>query len=217
MQPFYFITCATVYEELLPHLPEDACIKRLEFGLHLHPDRLRERLQAELDGAPAGHTVVLGYGLCGGGLDGLHVRHNRVVAPRAHDCIALFLGSDQAQREQAAQEVGTYYVTKGWLEAEDHGLMSEYERLVARYGPERGPEIARLAFANYTRLALVDTGNYDVEPCRSLARRLAELYELRFEELPGSPDLVRSLAAGDWDGRFLIFEPGETITLSAFL
>jgi hypothetical protein len=217
MPPLYVIACATVCEELEPHLPEETILTRLDFGLHLHPDRLRERLQIEIDAVPAGHTILLGYGLCGGGLDGLCVGEHRVVAPRAHDCIALFLGSREAYETQSAIEAGTYYLTKGWLEAEEHGPVTEYERLVARHGPERGAYLARLAFANYTRLALIHTGNYQIEQYRDMARRLADIYELRFEELTGSNAWIRALAAGEWDERFLTFEPGDTITLSHFL
>ena len=217
MKPLYALACATVYEELEPYLPADTVLKRLEFGLHMNPDKLRQRLQMEIDAVPAGHTILLGYGLCGGGLDGLSAGDHRIVVPRAHDCIALFLGSREAQEAQVAQEAGTYYVTKGWLEAEDHGPVTEYERLVERYGPEKGLYLARLAFTNYTRLALINTGNYQIERYRDMSRQLAELYELRFEELPGSNALTHALAAGDWDDRFLIFEPGETISLVHFL
>jgi len=217
MNPLYAIACATVCEEMQPHLPENSILIRLEFGLHHNPDKLRERLQSEIDAVPAGHTILLGYGLCGSGLDGLRVGDHHVVVPRVHDCIAIFLGSREAQESQIAQEVGTYYVTKGWLEATDHGPVSEYDRMVERYGPERGPEIARLAFANYTRLALVNTGNYDIEKYREMSRELAARYHLRFEELPGSDALVRALAGGEWDTRFLIFEPGDTITTGCFL
>lgn len=217
MQSLYVIACATVCEELEPYLPEDAVLRRLEFGLHNNPDKLRERLQEEIDAVPAGHTILLGYGLCGSGLDGLRVGDHRVVVPRVHDCIAIFLGSREAQEAQSAQEAGTYYLTKGWLDATDHGPWAEYERLVERYGAERGSEIARLAFANYTRLALINTGHYDIEKYRDMSRQLADRYHLRFEELPGSNALVRALAGCDWDDRFLVFEPGDTIATGCFI
>lgn len=217
MDDLYVIACATVIEELRPHLPANTPVRELEFGLHQSPDRLRERLQVEIDRAPAGHTILLGYGLCGTGVSGVRASHNRIVIPRVHDCIALFLGSREAHETHAAQEAGTYYLTKGWLELEQHGPLTEYDRLVKKFGAERGPEIARMAFAYYTRLALINTGNYDIERYRNLAQRTAMLYELRFEELPGSQALVQALAAGDWDDRFLVFEPGEMVSMSAFL
>ena len=215
MENLYVIACATVAEELRPHLPADVPVRELEFGLHRDPQRLRETLQKEIDAAPAGHTILLGYGLCGGGADGLCARHNRLVIPRVHDCIALFLGSREAHQEQIAQEAGTYYLTKGWIEVDS--LQTMYERLVQKYGPERGEELARMAVANYTRMAFINTGHARLDYYREIARQWADLYGLRYEELGGSPALVQALAAGEWDSRFLVFEPGQTITLGAFL
>jgi len=133
-----------------------------------------------------------------------------------HDCIAIFLGSSEAHREQSEREVGTYFLTKGWLETGEYGPLGQYERLVEKYGPERGAEMARMAFVNYTRLALINTGNYAMDHYREQAQKIAELYGLRFEVLPGSPALVKALATGEWDERFLIFKPGEEIRMSAF-
>lgn len=215
MEPLYVIACATVTEELRPYLPAGTIVLEREFGLHRDPAQLRAELQKEIDAAPAGYTILLGYGLCGGGADGLRAGKSRTVIPRVHDCIALFLGSREAHQQQVAQEVGTYYLTKGWIEVDS--LETQYDRLVKKYGPERGPEIARLAVENYTRMALINTGHYDIERYRQTARRWAEMYKLRYEEIPGSPALVKAMAAGEWDERFLVIEPGQTITLEMFL
>jgi hypothetical protein len=212
----YVIACSVVIEELRPLLPASTPVLELEFGLHRDPDRLRQRLQDEIDNAPDGATILLGYGLCGNGAAGLLARRNRVVIPRVHDCIALFLGSREAYQQQVAQEVGTYYLTKGWLDQKDD-LLYQFERCVSKYGPERGPEIARMSLEHYTRLALIRTGGYDLEHYRGLARRVAELYQLRHEEIEGSPVLLKAFSAGEWDERFLVFEPGETIQMEAFL
>ena len=215
MDDLYVIACATVAEELRPYLPAGTPLRELKFGLHRDPAQLRVELQSEIDQAPAGPTILLGYGLCGGGADGLIARHNRIVIPRIHDCIALFLGSREAHQQQTAQEAGTYYLTKGWIEVDS--LQEQWDRLVKKYGPERGAELARVALANYTRMAFINTGERDLERYRQIARAWAEMYRLRYEELQGSPALVKALAGGEWDSRFLVFEPGETITLAAFL
>jgi len=215
MEPLYVIACATVAEELRPFLPENTVVKELRFGLHRDPAQLREELQKEIDAAPAGYTTLLGYGLCGGGADGLRASHDRVVIPRVHDCIALFLGSRQAHEQQIAQEIGTYYLTKGWIEVDS--LQEQWDRLTKKYGLERGAEIARMAVENYTRMAFINTGKYDLDRYRDIARRWAEMYRLRYEELPGSTVFLQALTAGDWDKRFIVTEPGEMITLATFL
>ena len=43
--------------------------------------------------------ILLGYGLCGNGLDGLSARHTRLVLPRAHDCIGLLMGGTAGAAE----------------------------------------------------------------------------------------------------------------------
>ena len=215
MEPLYVIACATVSEELRPFLPPDTVIKELRFGLHRDPAQLRDALQQEIDAAPAGFTVLLGYGLCGGGADGLRATHNRLVIPRTHDCIALFLGSREAHQRQIAQEIGTYYLTKGWIEVDS--LWDQWDRLTKKYGPERGAEIARMAVENYTRMAFIATGASNLDHYRETARQWADMYRLRYDEIEGSPIYLEALAAGAWDERFIIVEPGETIRLNAFL
>ena len=42
-----------------------------------------------------------------------------LVIPRAHDCIALFMGSRQRYREYFDAHPGTYYRTSGWIERDD--------------------------------------------------------------------------------------------------
>jgi len=214
----YVITCQTVKEEIEAHLPSGIPMVVVEFGLHNTPDKLHVRLQDEIDKAPAGATILLGYGLCGGGADGLRAGRHRLVIPRAHDCIALFLGSREAYHEQSSAERGTYYVTKGWLTIDGDGPIGQYEKMVEKYGPEKGLRLARLAFENYTRLAFIHTGNYEAEKYRELAEQVAELYQLRFEEIPGSPHWVKALIHGPWDPeRFLVVEPGGVVQMRDFM
>ncbi len=213
------IACATVAEELR-HLgvPEDR-LTELEFGLHVHPEKLREALQREIDALDrAGEEgdLILGYGLCSNALVGLVSRNHRLVAPRIDDCIALFLGSRQEHLRRLAEEPGTYYFTKGWVEAAEHPV-AEYERIRKRYGDEKALKVAKIILANYTRVALINTGNYRIEEYRAFARGMAELFGLRFEEIPGSNRMLRKMIAGDWDSEFIVKEPGEEIVLNDFL
>ena len=64
-------------------------------------------------------VIILGYGLCSRGVVGLRTDKSTLVVPRVDDCIAIFLGSTAAYREQGMQEPGTYYLTKGWIEVGD--------------------------------------------------------------------------------------------------
>jgi hypothetical protein len=210
------VACATVIEEMLPLLPEDVTYEVLDFGLHLTPEKLRSQLQAAIDAASSEvDTLILGYGLCSMAVVGLRATACTLVVPRVDDCIAIFLGSAAAYREQFGREPGTYYLTKGWIEVGDSPF-AEHERLVEKYGPERAQRMTKLMLKNYTRLAFIDTGHYEQERYREYARRTAERFGLRYEEVPGSKALVKKMLYGPWDDDFVVVRPGETIHYAHF-
>jgi hypothetical protein len=214
------IACATVIEEMLPLMPAEMEHRTLEFGLHAYPAKLRETLRANIDEMVAAHpdeelTILLGYGLCSQALVGVEARGCTLVVPRTDDCIAIFLGSRSAYTQQAGAEPGTYYLTKGWVEVGETPF-SEHERAVARYGAARAERIFKIMMANYKRLALINTGQYEIEKYRDYARRTAERFNLRFEEIPGATTLVEKLLFGPWDDAIVVLRPGETFQLGHF-
>ena len=211
------IACATVIEEMLPFLPEDVLSDTLDFGLHLQPGALKKALQAKIEEASGqADVLLLGYGLCSMAVVGLHATTAHLVIPRVDDCIAIFLGSCTAYKEQAQKEPGTYYLTKGWIEVGDSPF-SEYQRLVEKFGEAKAERITRLMLRNYTRLGFINTGQYEIERYRDYARMTAEKFNLRFEELDGSPALVKKMVFGPWDDEFLVAEPGQTIQYTDFV
>src|SRR5512138_1949241 len=147
------LACATVIEEMLPFLPDDVPYEVLDFGLHLHPTSLRESLQEKIEqlGSRA-DVLLLGYGLCSMAVVGLKASTATLVIPRTDDCIGIFLGSCAAYRAQFDQEPGTYYLTKGWIEAGDTPF-EQHTQLVKKYGQEKAERMTRLMLKNYKRLA----------------------------------------------------------------
>jgi hypothetical protein len=131
------------------------------------------------------------------------------------DCIALFLGSHAAHQQQLRAEPGTYYLTKGWIEAGDSPF-DEYDTLAERYGPDKAAWLIHQMLKNYTRLALIDTGQYELDRYRDYARQTAARFGLRFEEIPGSNALIRKMLYGPWDGEFVVAGPGRAIAFSDF-
>jgi hypothetical protein len=205
------IACATVIEEMMPHLPPEAKYKVLDFGLHVNPEALRSSLQEAIDRASeTAETIILGYGLCSQAVVGLRANGCTLVVPKVDDCIAIFLGSGEAYKAQARSEPGTYYLTKGWIEAGDSPF-HEYDSLVEQYGEEKARWLMGRILKNYTRLALINTGQYELERYRDYSRRTAKCFGLRYEEIPGSDALVKRMVHGPWDGDFVIARPGETI------
>jgi hypothetical protein len=210
------LACATVAEELRRLGVSEDNLTTLEFGLHADPDKLREQLQSRIDTVEGDADILLGYGLCSYAVVGLVSRSHRLVIPRVDDCIALFLGSKQEHLRRLAEEPGTYYLTKGWVEAAD-STISELSRLVERYGEKKAFLVAKLMLANYKRVALINTGNYRMNQYRDFARGMAEIFELRFEEIPGSNRLLLKMLQAEWDGEFMVVDPGSEVTLSDFL
>ena len=145
---------------------------------------------------------------------GLRANGCTLVVPHVDDCISIFLGSRGEYQKQIKAEPGTYYLTKGWIEVGDTPF-SEYDRLVEKYGEKRADRLIRLSIKHYTRLALIDTGHGDMDHYRSYAQRLAERWDLRFEELQSTP-LVRKMLIGPWDDEFVVVPPGEAIRYEHF-
>jgi hypothetical protein len=211
------LACATVMEEMLPLMPPGMSHQVFDFGLHANPEALKIKLQEAIDDVPAGiDTVILGYGLCSMAVAGLKATRATLVVPRVDDCIAIFLGSREAHKAQHASEPGTYYLTKGWIEAGD-GPFADYGYMLERYGRDKADWILREMLKHYTRLALINTGQYDMERYRAYSRETAARLDLRYEEIPGSNALIRRMLYGPWDGDFVIARPGESIPLEGFL
>jgi hypothetical protein len=205
------IACATVIEEMVPITPPGMVYEVLDFGLHIKPVNLRKKLQEAIDASCTDFdTIILGYGLCSMAIVGLIARNCTLVVPRVDDCIAIFLGSKDVYTEQVSKEPGTYYLTKGWIEVNDTPF-EEHGRLVEKYGQEQADHIMGIILKNYTRLAYIDTGQGDQERYREYARMVADKFNLRYEEIPGSDTLIRKLIFGPWDDEILLAPPGHTI------
>ena len=210
------IACATVIEEMLPLMTSDMAYQVLDFGLHVNPEALKRALQEAIDAtAPTTETVILGYGLCSQAVVGLKANGCTLVVPRVDDCIAIFLGSDTVYRQQFRAEPGTYYLTKGWIESGD-GPFAEYDEIVERYGLKKAKWIMGQILKNYTRLALINTGQYELERYQAYCQRTAARFGLRYEEIPGSMALVKKMLYGPWDDDFVVTHPGETISFRDF-
>ena len=210
------IACETVIEEMLPLLPADVPYEVLDFGLHIHPAELKKVLQEKINAvSQTADVLLLGYGLCSMAVVGLKATTATLVIPRTDDCIAIFLGSCNAYKEQAKKEPGTYYLTKGWIEVGDTPF-EEHKLLIEKYGEEKAERMTRLMLKNYKRLAFINTGVYEIERYQEYARKTAEKFNLRFEEIDGSPALVKKMVFGPWDGEFVVVSPGETVTYQHF-
>jgi hypothetical protein len=207
--------------------PHQVDVEFLEKGLHDYgAAAMRKELQFRIDASdPVKYdAVALGYALCGNGLHGLQATRLKLVAPRAHDCIALLMGSRRIYEDYINSNPGTYFRSTGWLERGKElaplarvrtGLGTNLETLIDKYGEDNGTylftELNKYQ-QSYRRLVYIETGlepdaRFEVE-----AQGEAEQRGWEYAKLRGDLRLIRMLVNGEWDAKeFLVVEPGQRI------
>jgi hypothetical protein len=226
--PLVILACQVFQGWLERFLPEEARqrITFFDYGLHAVPKNLRKTLQEALDEIQQPSLVLFGYGLCGNGLDEIHAGKHTLLIPRTDDCIAMMLGSYQAYREQMAQEPGTYYLCKGWLESGTNPL-DEGRALEEKYGPQTAAWLMDTQYQHYRRLMLVGRDEAELAEMRPKAQEIAAYcarWGMRYEEKIGSDDfLIRLAEVANTPEKtslgedFLLIPPGGTLKQSMFL
>ncbi len=233
----YVVACAVLavdMKHVAQTLGVDLDYKFLEAGLHNNPKRLSTKLQKAIDEISAkgdGDRIIIGYGVCGRGTIGVHSRQLPLVIPKVHDCIALFLGGDQAYKDQFRKYPGTYYLSAGWCEENKETLAQRQQR--AWFGSERiqysdlvkshGQKTADHTFKflnswqkNYQRAAFIETGARQSVGYEAQAREMAEAYNWKFEIIQGEQTLIRKmLTAGHSTREILVVPPEHVIGFDA--
>jgi hypothetical protein len=227
------ISCEVLFREMCDacaHAPHQVDVEFLPKGLHdLGGKAMAAKIQEAVDRTAEGtyEAILLGYGLCGNGLDRLTARHTRLVVPRAHDCIALLMGSRERFQAYFDGNPGTYYRSTGWLERgkdlqqlalNTTGFDESLEALIAKYGEDNGRylygELTRYR-SQYRKLTFIETG---VEPDGHFARDAAAEAAGKgwsFERLTGDLAWLRRMVAGEWaEAEFVVAGPGERIVAS---
>lgn len=199
-----------VFEELGYSFP---CIW-IPQGLHNTPELLREKLQEILDSISHAGRIILCMGYCGNAVLGLKNGSCELVMPKVEDCITLLLGS-QERRRKMAEEEGTYFLTKGWIQG-GRTIWNEYEHLKMRCGAVRAVRLLREMMKNYSRLVILDTGAYKISEVRGEAEKTADILALRCQTAEGTVEYLKELVSGPWpEQRFLIVPAGMTVTEEA--
>ena len=194
-------------------------VRFFEMALHEQPDRLRDTLQSSLAAVDARtdiEAVVLAYGLCGRGTAGLRPARHKLVIPRAHDCITVFMGSKEAYAEHQRHCPTCYYYTPGWNRERrvpgPEQLAALRASLAAKFDPEEVAfliETQREQWAMHDTVTYLDLGTEDAEAEADFARQCAAWLGWKFERPGCDPALLKALLWGDWDAkRFQIIEPG---------
>jgi hypothetical protein len=202
----------------------------LRQGLHNTPALLRDAVQKEIDLVDSGddlHTykneysrrefdaILLGYGLCSNGLTGISSKKYPLIIPRVHDCVTLFLGSQEKYLEYFNAHCGTYWYNASWIEnaltpsKKTEEEMHEY--YAERYGEENADFLIEAELtSNYNRCAYVKWDELPFPEYERYTREAAEFNNWNFDLVSGNSSYLRDFLDGKWDEkRFLTVPPGR--------
>lgn len=217
-KPAKLISCKVMIDEIRPFLPAGMEMEAFDISLHVRPGLLRETLQKAIDAADGIYDpILLGYGLCSKSTVGLMARHSRLVVPKGDDCISVFLGSEKERRAEADKEPGTYFLTQGYIGG-GTGPLTDYDRMVKKYGRQRADGLIAKMMGHYKRLVYIRMPNAEsLESDRAYANEMAERFGLEYVERDGTSRLLKLLAEGQWGEDFVVTEPGQAIELESFM
>ena len=224
--PIVVISCQ-VFQSLLERIIPDGMAESftfLDYGLHSVPQKLTRTLQDTINDITDPSLIILGYGLCGNGLNGIKAKQHTLLLPRTDDCIAILLGSYKKYIQEFKATPGTYYLTKGWLESGSNPLQ-EYREYQKKYGDDDATWIMDQQYQHYERLVFVAHTAEDLEKYRPQALEVAEYclrWGMRYEEILGSEYYIRRLievatALEKDNDEFVVIPPGGEIKQAMFM
>lgn len=220
--------CA-VLEQEVEHFARDIDhiihIEQMPQGLHNDPPRLQRDLQRTINRVEDftdAEVIVLVYGLCCRGTEGVRTKRCKLVIARAHDCITLLLGCKQKYADYVRDHPGTYWYSPGWNKHHTPPGKQRYDLLYEQYRDQFGEDNAEYLmqteqhwFSTYDRATYVDLTIGATDEDVQFTRDCADWLKWNFDHQRGDPELLKALIEGDWDDeRFIVVRPGQTFCMS---
>ncbi|MEN8212011.1 MAG: DUF1638 domain-containing protein, partial [Thermodesulfobacteriota bacterium] len=228
----YVIACAVLAIDMkhsAKRLGLDIEYKFLEAGLHNNPKLLKEKLQAAIDEISTSglcRRIIIGYGICGKGTIGIQSRSIPLTIPKVHDCISMFLGGDQAYKNEFKKYPGTYYLSAGWCEEKTEPMSQrkqwtyfgdkklEFSDLVDKHGKKAAQQTFDFLNSwqkNYQRAAFIETNAKKSFKYEKFAREMAAEYSWKYDKIKGSQSLIKKMITADHSTSEILFVPPEHV------
>ncbi len=146
-----------------------------------------------------------------------------MVVPRAHDCIALLLGSKESYKEYFDTNPGTYWFSSGWIERSFQPSEKKYEVLYEEYLEKYGEENAQYLLEteqgwmkDYKNAAFICWDCLaNMESYREFTKASAAYFGWSYSEYKGKIQLLEKLLSAQFDEEeVLVIPPGKQIVQS---
>lgn len=139
------IACHVFYNELAALADGHGIdLQLLPQGLHnyVESEKMMAAIQVKIDELEAKKDydyIILAYGYCSGGVEGLKAKKAGLVISLLHDCIPMLLGATGAAAGGGIDDGATYYLSRGWIDCggdsykEHLFLIEQLDRLLNRF------------------------------------------------------------------------------------
>jgi G3E family GTPase len=211
------IACEVMKEEILSiNTSPDVDFEFVSMDFHLYPKKLGKELQNIIDRSFSYSRVILAFGLCGGASKGLKATNCALTIPRVHDCISIFLSAGEDCVCNFEKEMGTFYLSKGWMISEK-SILSDHQRILEKYGPQKAFSVLKRMYEGYKKVLFIQTGCPIENETILQSKQIAKLLCVNYETIQGETAFVKKIVSGPWDNiNFINIEPMEFIAEKDF-
>jgi hypothetical protein len=213
-------------KQVLSSRPHVRRFELMDWGLHNEPKKMPAALSAkiaEIEADPQVDAIVLAYGVCSRGTEGVGAQRVPVIMPRAHDCITVLLGSKERYADYVKDNPGTYWYSPGWNKHHLAPGPDRYAKLRAQYVEKFGEEDADFLmeqeqawFGTYSRATYVHLTIGQSDADRAYTKSCADHLKWTYDEQAGNAQLFLDMLDGPWDDdRFIVVPPGKRMRFTA--
>lgn len=211
------IACEVMQAEIENLMPiPDRDFEFVSMDFHLYPQKLKVELQRLIDASQNYQKIILAFGLCGGAANGLISKTSELIIPRVHDCISIFMCSDTCRAFDFQKEMGTFYLSNGWMITEK-SILSDYQRIYDRFGEKKARRMLENMYDGYKKVLFIETSAEPKDMLIEQSREIAKLFEAEYQTVKGEIGFIERIITGPWDeDNFITLLPMQEISDADF-